>query len=196
MLKLSQQQYISTRWKNAGGVTKQILIHPSNASLNDFDYRISIATVTSDGPFSVFPGVNRSLTIIGGGALLLSRANGVRNLLRASSEPIHLNGDEHIDCRVIDGPVTDCNVMTRRGFYAHDVQNVRFESMIEYCLMDRRMHVFILVDGGSMRVHDEDNGDDEVLQTGDSLVIDGAKKLRLQPTTSARLLHVQIHRLD
>jgi len=48
-------------WKNGGGETVEIAISPQGAGLADFDWRVSMATVASDGPFSVFPGIDRTL---------------------------------------------------------------------------------------------------------------------------------------
>ncbi|MBM7325185.1 HutD family protein, partial [Agrobacterium sp. S2] len=47
-------------WKNGGGVTTEIIVHPAKASMADFDWRISMANVAQDGPFSIFPGVDRT----------------------------------------------------------------------------------------------------------------------------------------
>ena len=55
-------------WKNGGGTTAEIAIGPPGATLDAFDWRISMARVASDGPFSSFPGVDRTLSIIDGAA--------------------------------------------------------------------------------------------------------------------------------
>ena len=53
-------------WKNGGGVTREIAAHPPEAGLDGFDWRLSMADVASDGPFSAFPGIDRTLTVIEG----------------------------------------------------------------------------------------------------------------------------------
>ena len=50
-------------WKNGGGETVEVIVHPEGASLSDFGWRVSMATVASDGPFSVFPGIDRTLAV-------------------------------------------------------------------------------------------------------------------------------------
>ncbi len=42
-------------WKNGGGETAEIAVFPPSADLSEFGWRISMATVSSDGPFSAFP---------------------------------------------------------------------------------------------------------------------------------------------
>jgi environmental stress-induced protein Ves len=55
VLRLSD--YKRMPWKNDGGVTLEIAVLPSASSAGDFDWRISMATVAADGPFSVFPAI-------------------------------------------------------------------------------------------------------------------------------------------
>jgi environmental stress-induced protein Ves len=44
-------------WKNGGGETTEIAVFPDGAGLSDFDWRVSMARVDGDGPFSSFPGI-------------------------------------------------------------------------------------------------------------------------------------------
>ena len=59
-------------WKNGGGETVEVIVHPEGASLSDFGWRVSMATVASDGPFSVFPGIDRTLAVLSGEGMDLS----------------------------------------------------------------------------------------------------------------------------
>src|SRR5688572_25695921 len=59
-------------WKNGGGTTTEIAVHPESAGLGDFLWRVSMARVESDGPFSAFPGIDRTLTILNGAGILLT----------------------------------------------------------------------------------------------------------------------------
>lgn len=100
-------------WKNGGGTTAEILAAPAGAGFGDFDWRVSTAVVASDGPFSIFPGVDRVLCVIEGGALdLVVAGQGTR--LDAESAPFAFAGDVPCTARVTGGPVLDFNVMTRR----------------------------------------------------------------------------------
>ena len=53
------------RWKNGAGWTSEILRVPD---VEDWRWRLSIAEVETDAPFSPFPGVERELVLLGGGA--------------------------------------------------------------------------------------------------------------------------------
>jgi environmental stress-induced protein Ves len=51
-------------WKNGGGETAEIAVFPEGASMQDFGWRVSMAKVTENGPFSLFPDIDRTLSIL------------------------------------------------------------------------------------------------------------------------------------
>ena len=61
---LTASSYRRMPWKNGGGETVEIAVSPEGAALSEFDWRISMATVATDGPFSIFPGIDRTLSIL------------------------------------------------------------------------------------------------------------------------------------
>src|SRR5690606_15272177 len=58
-------------WKNGGGSTTTIAVGPPEAGFDDFDWRVSLATISEDGPFSRFPGVDRTLALVDGHGMTL-----------------------------------------------------------------------------------------------------------------------------
>lgn len=102
------------RWKNGMGETVEIAIHPDGADTDNFIWRVSTATVSEDGPFSVFPEIDRNLSILTGAGLTLDLA-GHRTRLDVTSAAFEFPGDRPTMAMLIDGPITDLNVMTRRG---------------------------------------------------------------------------------
>ena len=120
--------YRRTRWKNGGGETREIAIGPAGAGLDDFDWRISMATVASDGPFSTFPGVDRTLCILNGAGIELCIADTPAHRLTDTSEPFAFSGDSAARSTLIGGAVTDFNVMTRRHRVDHTVQRIQLRA--------------------------------------------------------------------
>ncbi|MCX5409458.1 HutD family protein [Streptomyces sp. NBC_00335] len=114
----------AARWKNGGGVTREIAAGPEGSGMDDFGWRISLAEVTADGAFSVFPGIDRTLTLAEGAGMDLS-IGGVRRLVDRRYEPQRFPGDEPTDCRLLAGPVVNFNVMYRRGVVSADTAVVR-----------------------------------------------------------------------
>ena len=105
-------------WKNGGGTTAEILCWPQRAGFDDFTLRLSTARVAASGPFSVFPGVDRVLTVIEGGAMVLHLEGRAQAL--APLVPFGFAGD--VACRAeVTGPLLDFNVMTRRPSLARVV---------------------------------------------------------------------------
>lgn len=59
-------------WKNGGGVTREIAVFPEGAGMDDFVWRASLAEVAADGPFSAFPGIDRTITLAEGAGMDLT----------------------------------------------------------------------------------------------------------------------------
>lgn len=113
-------------WKNGGGVTREIAIGPEGVGLSGaFLWRLSIAEVAGSGPFSVFPGVDRTLTILEGAGIKLDFAEGDDLVIDVKWRPARFDGGRACNGQLIGGPVTDFNVMTRRGAAAHRVRQVK-----------------------------------------------------------------------
>nr|WP_254368247.1 HutD family protein [Paracoccus sp. Z118] len=104
-------------WKNGGGKTAEIAVSPPGAGFDDFDWRISTALVASDGPFSTFPGVDRVLTVVEGGPMVLT-IDGHDHRLDARSPPLAFPGDATCAARLCGPPLLDFNVLLRRPLAA------------------------------------------------------------------------------
>ena len=111
----------STPWKNGGGLTWEVAAWPPGASLDDFEWRASIAEVSSGGPFSVFSDIDRVLTVLAGPGLELNFEGRAPIRLDAASAPFAFAGDACCDAVLIGGAVRDFNMMARRGQWSVQV---------------------------------------------------------------------------
>lgn len=111
-------------WKNGGGSTTEIAVAPDGAGLDDFDWRISMAVVAADGPFSAFPGVDRTLAVLDGAVLVLHGLPGGPVRLARRAAPFAFPADAAVSATLPDGPITDLNVMTRRGRFRSRVRRI------------------------------------------------------------------------
>ncbi len=100
-------------WKNGGGETAEIAVSPVSAGLETFSWRISTAWVAADGPFSGFPGIDRVLTVIEGGPMVLE-IDGATHHLDEDSPPFAFPGEAPVMARLNGPPLLDFNVMCRR----------------------------------------------------------------------------------
>jgi environmental stress-induced protein Ves len=111
---LKPADYVRMPWKDGGGHTTEIAAYPATATLDSFDWRVSIADVAAEGPFSRFPGVDRIIVLIAGAGMRLA-GDAHDAELRAPFEPYAFSGDDALSCSLVDGPVRDFNLMLRRG---------------------------------------------------------------------------------
>lgn len=119
----------SSLWKNGGGSTKQLFISPKEADLSNFDFRISIATISSDGPFSQFPSIDRQLCILeGAGVKLKMMSNDAAEanelILRPNEPAFCFSGETQIESQLLDKQIIDFNVMTKRGKYRAHIERL------------------------------------------------------------------------
>ena len=110
-------------WRNGGGETREIVSYPPGKS--DFDWRVSIVTIAQDGPFSAFPGVDRSITLLSGDGVHLQALPDINHALTTPGEPFSFSGDIALSARLAGSVTTDFNVMTRRTVCAARVVPVR-----------------------------------------------------------------------
>jgi uncharacterized protein len=108
-------------WKNGRGETVEIAVFPPDATVDTFDWRVSMATVAEDGPFSVFPGIDRTLSLLEGRGMKLTIDGGDGILLTQACAPHAFPADARTTARLVDGAITDLNVMSRRGRFGHHV---------------------------------------------------------------------------
>jgi hypothetical protein len=99
-------------WRNGGGRTHELLTRPAGA--RNWRLRISVAEVDREGPFSVFPGIRRWFTVLDGAGLQL-KFHDSEQVLDAGHEPVEFDGEAPVECRLIDGPTRDLNLMHAGG---------------------------------------------------------------------------------
>ena len=98
------------RWRNGGGVTRELLAWPGVVG---WVLRVSVADVACDGPFSVFDGVARWFAVLSGAGVRLDwHGRSVR--LGVDSPPLAFDGGDPPQAFLIDGATRDLNLMLRR----------------------------------------------------------------------------------
>jgi environmental stress-induced protein Ves len=125
---VNPDRYRRMPWKNGGGETIEIAIFPPDADLDSFGWRVSMATVGTDGPFSVFQGIDRTLCVLSGNGISLPVDNGEALTLGQDSAPFSFPADAPAAAWLVDGPITDLNVMTRRAEWRHEVRRHRMRA--------------------------------------------------------------------
>ena len=107
------------RWKNDGGWTTEIARDPLDGER--FRWRISIAEIERDGPFSSFPGIDRDLLLLDGSGIELDIDDAPPRRLAQRFERVHFPGESRVDRRLLAGPTRDFNVMADRALVRAEV---------------------------------------------------------------------------
>jgi environmental stress-induced protein Ves len=124
MRHLPKSHFKSMPWKNGGGETIEILNDPDGAGLDDFQWRISMARVAQDGAFSNFPQIDRHLAVLDGDRMDLIIDGKPACRLTPESQAFSFAGDVLVEAVLGQGPITDLNVMVRRGAWLATVERV------------------------------------------------------------------------
>ncbi|RWL97209.1 MAG: HutD family protein [Mesorhizobium sp.] len=179
-------------WKNGGGTTTEIAVSPDAAGLDDFDWRISMARVETGGPFSSFAGIDRTLAVLEGEGIVLDIAGQPPSPLTTVSMPLSFPGDVPTSATLIGGPITDLNVMTRRGRMRHTVE--RLSLSCEREIDAGRGTTLVLPVGVGVKAFSDDLAS---LGSLDTLILDrNSPKLRLEPEGQGRLFVIRLLSFD
>ncbi|MFH6787066.1 MULTISPECIES: HutD/Ves family protein [Methylobacterium] len=122
---LKAEDHVRMPWKNGGGETAEIAVHPPGTGLGGFDWRVSMASVAADGPFSLFPGIDRTLAVLDGEGMDLAVEGHGTHRLTPAAAPLAFPGDAPASARLVAGAITDLNVMTRRSACRPQVKRLR-----------------------------------------------------------------------
>jgi hypothetical protein len=173
-------------WKNGGGSTTEIAVSPEGAGLEDFDWRVSMARVERDGPFSTFPGIDRVLTIVDG-VLILEVEGAAPVTLDASWPPHAFAGDVPAFGRLAGGAVVDLNVMTRRDGFSARVRRAELRSPLAF-LSNCGDYLLIMLEGAADVFGVDGPGH---MSAGDAWRVRDEHVRTLVPAPSARVLMVE-----
>lgn len=108
-------EYQRTRWKNGLGWTREITRYPADSE--SWQWRLSIAEVDKDGPFSAFENIDRELVLLSGEGMRLNFADGESVTLHPPHDSLRFAGERELNAELISGPTQDFNVMWHRDHY-------------------------------------------------------------------------------
>lgn len=111
---IAAADYQRERWRNGAGWTRQVHAQASADPAHAWDWRLSIAEIEADAPFSVFPGVERELVLLQGEGLRLRFEDGATHTLLPPHDRLRFAGERALVGELVDGPTLDFNLMWRR----------------------------------------------------------------------------------
>ncbi|MDX5349238.1 MAG: HutD family protein [Paracoccaceae bacterium] len=156
MIHLTDKDYARQPWKNGRGTTVELWRQEREGRLL---VRLSRAAVVEDGPFSVFPGVERNLTVLSGPGFRLT--GGGLDFRCEPLVPVAFPGDVAVMALETLGQQSDdFNVMTARELPLPAVQVVQNDALPAGGLLALYALGPCLVNGQGV------NRDDLILTTG------------------------------
>lgn len=161
---LRANSYQRMPWKNGGGTTTEIF--KSAGADGQVHWRLSIADVATDGPFSDFPGIDRWIMMVDGKGMELNITGLGTRRIEKPFEPLAFSGDAKTDCKLIAGPIRDFNLMVARSHAQGNLQVVTL-SAGETRAFGRDVAALHVLDGSVERAG-------EVLAVGDTLIAEGS----------------------
>jgi environmental stress-induced protein Ves len=123
-------------WKNGLGVTREILVEPAGASMDDFLWRASIAEVDTASPFSVFPGIDRTIVLLDGDGFTLTLDDTRTHALTTPCVPFAFAGESRVEVALAGGATRDFNLMVRRGHARGRIDVERGPATLEHQHVD------------------------------------------------------------
>jgi environmental stress-induced protein Ves len=129
-----------TPWRNGAGFATDVVADPCGASVDNFDWRISIATIETDSDFSSYPGVARFLMPLSPAGLDLE-IDGTRDHLSQFTVQ-EFRGESVVRSVNVISTSLDLNLMLRRDAVAGSLTSERVDGRLDF---DGR--VAIILDG-------------------------------------------------
>jgi environmental stress-induced protein Ves len=188
---LRAADYRRMPWKNGGGWTTELAASASATEGGNFDWRISIAEIESDGAFSTFPGYDRYIALLDGPGMELQfdAAEPVR--LDQRLRFVRFDGEAKTFGRLLGGAVRDFNIMVRRDCVRAEVLHRPLVGPMVF-LPEAATTWFVYLVAGQAALKDVagmqlESGESLLLQPGDAMrtrVLSGGGEVVLVKFTS------------
>ena len=178
-------------WKNGGGVTHEIATGDTAAPGQAWGWRLSLAEVAQDGPFSLFPGIDRIIAVIEGAGMDLLHADGAVTALEPF-QAVRISGDEALSSRLRGGGVRDMNVMVLRDLFKATLEIWQGPRAADLACGDGEILIVHALEGRcSLR---SDGGKRYDLTLSETLIHEGKERFGMTLATEARAAYISIKR--
>lgn len=159
---------VAEPWRNGGGVTRPL-------ATNGNQWRVSVAEVERDGPYSRFDGITRvSLVLRGNGVVLRHGASAIQ---LDPYKAIEYDGGTAWDASLVDGPVTALNVMTAVGRY-----RAALNAIVEAMIAPPGCAAIVIAYDSGCRYSEPDTSTAGIVEAGYFMVVGRVNRpLRLEP---------------
>jgi uncharacterized protein len=191
--KIAADELTVVPWKNGGGVTTEVASGPPRGADQDWSWRVSIADVGETGPFSEFPGIDRTISVIEGGGMDLEFADG-RMVPLELNNPVNFHGGAAVTGILRADAIRDFNVMVDRRYF-----QAALDIMPEPGTVSRRISA-----GGILLIHVLDgkcsvtaSGQiDDVVGPSETALFEGSTEVSISIPVNARVAIVTLDEIS
>lgn len=143
-----QKAFKEGRWRNGLGVSWDIATAPGGGP-DGFSWRLALAEIAADVPFSVYGPVDRVFTLLEGKGLDLRFEGGAILPVPDLYDPKAFACDVPCFCRVRNGPCRALNLFVARGVWRPEVAVLPLRGM-ESLRLDGAVGLFMALRGGAV----------------------------------------------
>ncbi|WP_192454670.1 HutD/Ves family protein [Acinetobacter oleivorans] len=144
-------QYTKMLWKNGAGFTLEIA---RSQGEGDFEWRISMADVTTSGPFSLFPNKQRIISVLDGQGMVLHVDDLPAKTLN-QGDIFAFHGESQVQSELVDGAIRDLNLIYDPAKFHARFQRV--EGTEEQTFLSSADLIFIFNSGSETEVNVDDH---------------------------------------
>lgn len=137
---ITPAQWQTQRWQNGGGITHQLCRQEDKHGML---WRLSIAEVASNGPFSRFDNIDRIILLLKGEGFSLHGVGDKPQVLNTPLTPFAFAGETAIHCMLLHGAVRDFNLMTRRGAVQAELQVLTIGSAVQALPLSTQTLIYV-----------------------------------------------------
>ena len=143
------QEVPPSPWKNGGGTTQALVCWPNST---EWIFRMSVARIDSDGPFSEFKGVSRWFAVLQGEGVALQFPE-KRVVLGAKDPVIQFSGNAPCHCCLTNGPTLDFNLMVQ-GISA-TMTRINRSNFVQNFRAGTTLAIFVVEEGGQCVLNEQ-----------------------------------------
>ena len=189
--KIHSKDLIMMPWKNGGGMTTEIARGGKRTKNSDWGWRVSIAVVETNGPFSIFRGIERTMSIIEGNGMDLNSPDGGSFTL-SLFKIAKFDGETVLKGRLRHGSVKNFNVMVDRNLFDAYLEIINTRTQVTSSVGPNSIVLIHQVNGAITRIKHDQNFTSLAAQ--ETIVFENNKLIEVQSPSNSLLAIVRINK--
>lgn len=187
---LRGEQLSVVPWKNGAGLTTEIARGQVRSKGEDWAWRVSVADVGASGPFSTFPGIDRTSCVIEGDGMDLRFDDG-STLALDPGQPADYDGGANVTGTLRTGSVRNFNVMVVRNIFRATLDLVHGPNECRLQTHSGAVLLVHMLEGQCCVINNQQTP--ETIRGGGSVLVEGENAISLKFATASRavIVHLQ-----